>query len=299
MRIPSVLAAICVAVHAAAPAVALADAKARSVVATLPSTPHRGMPRVNIMLNGKGPYAFAIDTGAPGPVIIDPKVVAELGLQKVGEEMMNDGSENNQYPAPVYGIDSLTFGTKTFSSLTGVAVDMGRWGATVSGMFGMDVFKDHVLVLDYAADEVSIEEGPLPPADGISRFDVVIRPDGMIELPLTVAGQSMAAVLDTGNTIKSGFSASDGLAAKLRREEGVVSGTARTVTNNITLRTAALAGPVTLGPNTLPVTHFNYPTPGGYEAILGSAALAGARLKVDQRSRRIEITWPGAKPASK
>lgn len=296
MRVPSVLAAVCVAFHAFAPAIALADGKA--VVATLPSTPHRGMPRVNIMLNGKGPYAFAIDTGAPGRVIIDPKVVAELGLQKVGEEMMSDGSENNQYPTPIYGIDSLTFGTKTFSSLTGVVVDMGRWGSTVSGMFGMEVFKDHVLVLDYAADQVSIEEGPLPPADGVSRFDVVIRPDGMIELPLTVAGQAVNAVLDTGNTIKSGFSAPDGLAAKLRRDEGVVSGTARTVTNNITLRTAELAGPVTLGPNTLPVTNVNYPTPGGYEAILGSAALRGARLKVDQTSRRIEITWPSAKPAN-
>ena len=299
MRIPSILAAVCFGVYAAAPAIVLADVKAGSVVATLPSMPHRGMPRVNIMLNSKGPYAFAIDTGAPGPVIIDPKVAAELGLQKVGEEMMSDGSENNQYPAPVYRIDSLTFGTRTFSSLTGVAVDMGRWGATVSGMFGMEVFKDHGLVLDYAADEVSIEEGPLPPADGISRFDVVIRPDGMIELPLTVAGRSVAAVLDTGNTIKSGFSAPDGLAAKLRRDEGVVSGTARTVTNTITLHTAALAGPVTLGPNTLPVTEVNYPTPGGFEAILGSAALAGARLKVDQRSRRIEISWPSAKPASK
>lgn len=298
MRVPSVLAAVCVAILAAAPAIVLADAKAGSVVATLPSTPHRGMPRVNIMLNGKGPYAFAIDTGAPGRLIIDPKVVAELGLPKVGEEMMSDGSDTNQYPAPVHGIDSLTFGTKTFSSLTGVVVDMGRWGSTVSGMFGMEVFKDHVLVLDYAADRVSIEEGPLPPADGISRFDVAIRPDGMIELPLTVAGQAVKAVLDTGNTIKSGFSAPDGLAAKLRRDEGVVSGTARTVTNTITLRTAGLAGPVTLGPNTLPVTEVNYPTPGGFEAILGSAALRGARLKIDQTSRRIEITWPSAKPAS-
>lgn len=298
MRVPSVLAAVCVAILAAAPAIVLADAKAGSVVATLPSTPHRGMPRVNIMLNGKGPYAFAIDTGAPGRVIIDPKVVAELGLPKVGEEMMSDGSDTNQYPAPVHGIDSLTFGTKTFSSLTGVVVDMGRWGSTVSGMFGMEVFKDHVLVLDYAVDRVSIEEGPLPPADGISRFDVVIRPDGMIELPLTVAGQAVKVVLDTGNTIKSGFSAPDGLAAKVRRDEGVVSGTARTVTNTITLRTADLAGPVTLGPNTLPVTEVNYPTPGGFEAILGSAALRGARLKIDQASRRIEITWPSAKPAS-
>ena len=298
MRVPSVLAAVCVAILAAAPAIVLADAKAGSVVATLPSTPHRGMPRVNIMLSGKGPYAFASDTGGPGRLIIDPKVVAELGLPKVGEEMMSDGSDTNQYPAPVHGIDSLTFGTKTFSSLTGVVVDMGRWGSTVSGMFGMEVFKDHVLVLDYAADRVSIEEGPLPPADGISRFDVAIRPDGMIELPLTVAGQAVKAVLDTGNTIKSGFSAPDGLAAKLRRDEGVVSGTARTVTNTITLRTAGLAGPVTLGPNTLPVTEVNYPTPGGFEAILGSAALRGARLKIDQTSRRIEITWPSAKPAS-
>lgn len=298
MRVPSVLAAVCVAFYAAAPALVLAEAKAGSVVATLPSTPHRGMPRVNIMLNGKGPYTFAIDTGAPGRVIIDPKLVTELGLQKVGEEMMNDGSENNQYAAPVYGIDTLTFGTKTFSSLTGVVVDMGRWGSTVSGMFGMEVFKDHVLMLDYAADQVSIEEGPLPPADGVSRFDVVIRPDGIIELPITVAGRAVKAVLDTGNVTKPGFSAPDELAAKLRRDEGVVSGTARTVTNNITLRTADLVGPITLGPNTFPVTQVNYPTPGGYEAILGSAALRGARLKVDQTSRRIEITWPSAKPAN-
>lgn len=285
------------ALFAAAPALARAPAPAGAVVASTPSQPQRGMPCIEILLNGQGPYRFSIDTGAPGPVRIDPKVAETLGLKVVRQEDMDDGSGKNLYQTPVYAIGDLTLGGVSFGAQEGVAVDMGRWGSTVSGMFGMGVFKNYILVLDYAANVVSVETGALPPADNVTRFDVHIRPDGLIELPVEVAGQRATAVLDTGNVTSPGVSTPTALAQQVTRGEPRLSGKARTATNVVQLYTADLAGEVRIGQTALPITAINYPSAGGGDVNIGSGALRGARLKIDQASSRIEITWPNGKPA--
>jgi Aspartyl protease len=43
------------------------------------------MPAVEVVVNGRGPFLFAIDTGAGGRLRVDSSLVARLGLKVTGE----------------------------------------------------------------------------------------------------------------------------------------------------------------------------------------------------------------------
>jgi hypothetical protein len=68
-------------------------------------------------------------------------------------------------------------------------------------------------------------------------------------------------------------------------------GKARTVSNSYSLYEVAVKGPVTAGGVTLPLTSVRYPSIGP-EANIGSKALAGTVLRLDQRNRRIQLSFP-------
>lgn len=54
---------------------------------------YRGsMPAVEVFVNGKGPFLFAIDTGGQGQARADVSLVGTLGLKKVDEVLAGDGS---------------------------------------------------------------------------------------------------------------------------------------------------------------------------------------------------------------
>ena len=52
---------------------------------TLPMRRYGHLPAVEVMVDGKGPFLFAIDTGAAGTARIDAALAAKLGLAQVGE----------------------------------------------------------------------------------------------------------------------------------------------------------------------------------------------------------------------
>jgi hypothetical protein len=49
-------------------------------------------PAVEVMVNGRGPFLFAIDTGATDDARIDSSLIEKLGLRVSGTDMVGDGS---------------------------------------------------------------------------------------------------------------------------------------------------------------------------------------------------------------
>lgn len=70
-------------------------------------------------------------------------------------------------------------------------------------------------------------------------------------------------------------------------------GHARTASREFAISEVTLAVPVTLGTVRLPVDAVTFPSPGPVGAV-GSAALAGMSITIDQRNRLLRIE-PGAR----
>src|ERR1043166_5894902 len=78
------------------------------------------MPVVEVKLNGQGPFAFMIDTGAGMQADIDTSVAEKLGLQASGVAINGDPSGENDRPVEVATIDSIAFGSVEFRKVTAV-----------------------------------------------------------------------------------------------------------------------------------------------------------------------------------
>src|SRR5437763_1150713 len=82
---------ICVLAIAAGPVVTQ-----NSTVAVAPMQMRGLMPVIEVKLNGQGPFAFMIDTGAGLQADIDTSVAQRLGLQANGTVINGDPSGENE-----------------------------------------------------------------------------------------------------------------------------------------------------------------------------------------------------------
>src|SRR6185369_3257041 len=81
-----------------------------STVAIAPMQMRGMMPVVEVKLNGQGPFAFMIDTGAGMQADIDVSVAQRLNLRANGRVLNGDPSGMNDREVSTSSIDSITFG---------------------------------------------------------------------------------------------------------------------------------------------------------------------------------------------
>ena len=252
--------------------------------ATVAMQLERAMPVVEVMIGGRGPYRFGIDTGAQGHGRIDADLAAELNLPVVGEMTAGDGSGRTQVRRR-FGASELSLGAVTYSGVQ--LTELPRFAGTegIRGILGLQLFAGQLLTLDYRGRLVSVGRGSLPttamPYSGA----------GTIEVALRIGDESVAAQIDTGNSISPLLIPAD-LAARL--SDGTpprAVGRASTAVSTVQIMEVTLRGPVHLGATNLPITSARYPTLGN-TANLGSLALSSGVLQIDQRNRRLQFT-PG------
>src|SRR2546421_4071240 len=81
-----------------------------SAVAVAPMHFRGLMPVVEVKLNGQGPFAFMIDTGAGMQADIDTSVAEQLGLQANGTAINGDPSGENDRAVVTTNINSIQLG---------------------------------------------------------------------------------------------------------------------------------------------------------------------------------------------
>jgi CubicO group peptidase (beta-lactamase class C family) len=243
---------------------------------------------VDVMVNGRGPYRFAIDTGAAGTARIDSSLAASLGLPVVGEVMSGDPSGRNGERRPVVAIDSITIGGARFAGLTAASRTnpaMMR-GEHIDGILGFALFSDCLFTLDYPADRIRIAAGALPPADGAEVLDFTME-HGIPGVALRVAGLDLTAHVDAGSM--GGFSLPESLAARLPlAAKPKVVAHARTVSNTFDVLAAPLDATIELGR-----WHFDHPVvefqPVFAMANIGSRVLKDFRVTFDIHDQRMRL----------
>lgn len=257
--------------------------------AVLPMLPGSVIPVVEVMIGGTGPYRFAIDTGAGGHGRIKPDLAATLRLEVIGEV---------RTPAPggavdtrqVFGAPELSVGGVTFKDVGLVTLSTVR-GPNVAwdGILGIALFQHLVLTLDYGNAKVRFG-GP-----GLKNGLPLDFDRSVPIVPLTIAGKTFAAHLDTGNGA-GGLFLSEADARALPLSGAPVSrGKGRTSFGEFDIMEAPLSVPIMAGDAKLQMQAVGWPSPrpGGN---LGSKGLTGMAVTIDVAARLGDIRASGAAP---
>jgi hypothetical protein len=150
-----------------------------SSVAVAPMQFRGLMPVIEVKINGQGPFAFAIDTGAGMQADIDTSVATQLKLVPNGKVLTGDPSGLNDREVATARINTIAFGGAEFRNVTAVIRPQRITPdyPNVDGILGFALFTDYLLTLDYPAMQVRLARGALPEANGadILSFEIVNR----------------------------------------------------------------------------------------------------------------------------
>ena len=148
---------------------------------------------VPILVNGQGPFAFVVDTGA-NQSVISSELAAQLGLS-IGElEPLHGVAGLRMAPTTVAG---LAVGRRLQAAVTLSVLPAAAIGA--AGMLGLDRLEGQRLTLDFAQQQLRIGAAQ----DGLTAFgDIAVkatRRDGQLTLvDADLAGISLIAFIDSG-----------------------------------------------------------------------------------------------------
>ena len=275
--------------HAAALMTARAAAASPGII-DVPMRFRGPMPAIEVTVNGKGPFLFAIDTGASGPGRADASLVEKLSLPEVGQARGGDGSGANLQSMKVVQVDSLSIGDLDFKR---VSLPSRDYNTTpnfphIDGILGLDLFSGYLLTLDYAGKRVRIEKGQLPAADGKEILDFE-APRGIPTVELHVGDTRLKAHIDSGNAVGA-FIVPASLADTLTFVSPPVTiGKARTVSSEIEIKRGQMKGSVRLGRFEFPDASITYPSVSPEVGNIGSQALADFALTFDQQNHRVKL----------
>jgi hypothetical protein len=184
--------------------------------------------QVGVLVNGKGPYRFVVDSGADRSVIGEA-LALRLGLP-AGSPVMLHSTGSARQTGTVH-IDKLGVGTSTIHDISAPALPERFLGG--DGLIGIDALIDQRLTIDFDRKTVVVQDTQRPEAAAGSGEIVITarRRKGQLILTQARAGFPIAAVIDTGTEVTIGNSA---LRAKLlrRRQAPVLTTTLISVTGD-------------------------------------------------------------------
>ena len=173
-------------------AVGGADMKARLIETRL---------SVDVLVNGRGPYHFIVDSGADTSVV-GLRIAHDLELPLATPAILDAMTSRNIVDR--VKVDQLTIGSSTVRNLELPAlreVDVGG-----DGMIGIDALVEQRLMMDFEKHLIKVEDARVP--EKIDPHDIVIiarRQHGQLILThVKAAGYDLDAIIDTGSEITIG-----------------------------------------------------------------------------------------------
>jgi hypothetical protein len=220
-------------------------AGANPTIHQAPMSERYGKPYVMVMIDGKGPFRFVLDTGTGGAAMVTPELVGELGLPTVGQATLSDPSGQGGKRVPVVRIDSLEVAGVKFTDVHAMSHSFFAEAGTFEGVLGFTLFRDYLLTLDFPHHLVSLASGALAP-DGGKTVIPFRMPQGVPVALLKVDGlPPVEAQLDSGG---GGLVLPEKLAAHLKYDVApVVFASCQSVSTRFEMKAAKLASDVKLG----------------------------------------------------
>jgi hypothetical protein len=248
-----------------------------------------GMPAIELMVNGKGPFLFAIDTGAEGGPRLDSSLVEKLGLKSSGQMREGDPSGRNPRMTDTVKLDSIEVGGLRF---TGVAATSRNYKNSqrplvADGIIGLGLFADYLLTLDFPAKVVRISRGELPKADGLEILDYK-NEHGVPLVELSVGSAKINAHLDSGNMIGAFVFPTSFVEKLTRASDSVVVGKARSASGEIEIKQVRIKEMVRLGRHEFPDATITFPALSDIGNV-GAKILGQFAVTFDQQHQRVRL----------
>jgi hypothetical protein len=256
----------------------------------IPLRTDAGLPTIELMVNGQGPFLFGIDTGAQGGTRIDSALVEKLALKPSGQVQATDPSGRNPQTRDTVKLDSIVIGQLRFNDVTAASRNYKNSPRPlkVDGILGLSLFSEYLVTLDFPAKLLRIERGELPQADGADILDY--KNEGGIPLvELRVGDARINAHLDTGNAIGA-FVLPTAFVEKLAKaSEPVVVGRARSASGEVEIKQVQLKDTLRLGRHEFPQPIVTFPSLGEVGNV-GARTLSQFVLTFDQLHNRVRLT---------
>jgi predicted aspartyl protease len=246
-----------------------------------------GRIHVQARVNGKGPYRFAVDTGASGLGRADSSLVAALGLPITHTAPNSDGVKTAA--ANVTRFDSLQLGGYALRDLDVITRDYNR-GATpaLSGIIARAFFADGLLLIDYPTRTLSFSKTKrLDPV----RRDVVPY-DRPFRVPVSIGKHKVEGNLDTGANVS--FILPQALFDKIGGGKARAAGDGSLSNTVIKTSIARMRGPFRIG--AAKVSDVDVRISDRFpELLIGAHVLQAYAVLIDQQTKRIALCPPARK----
>lgn len=245
-------------------------------------------PAVHVMVNGKGPFLFLIDTGAQGMARADSSLVARLGLSFVGQDTVSDASAATARVLREVVFDELAIGSLRFRHVRALSrnYNTADYLPAIDGILGFDLFSELLLTLDYPGKRVRLSRGSLPKVDGVEVL-ALERIEGNPYIEIDLGSLRLKALIDSGNIREMDVPASIVRRLPLASYPKLV-GKGGSVSGSFDLREVRLKDPLRIG-------RFRIATPSitftdVYEEInIGSSLLQRFVITFDPKGGRVRF----------
>lgn len=248
-----------------------------------------GRPYVMVMVNGRGPFRFILDTGTGGQAIITSGLAEELDLPEEGEARLNDPTGLGGHIAPLVQVDSLSVGGAEFTDVKAIVHKLPSGDGMSMGMLGFPLFRDYLLTLDYPNGRLTLAKGALEP-DGEKNVLPFRMPDGVPIASLVIDRLRIDAQIDSGG---AGLSLPEQIASRLKFSSGPeLFGNAESLSTRFEIKVGKLTSNVRMGDYTLdlPWVEINSAFP---LANFGACPMQYLTITFDQRNLLMRVVGPG------
>jgi len=261
----------------------LAKAPAANFTVRTPFDVVDGRIYVQARVNGRGPFRFAIDTGASGLGRADKTLVSALDLKTHGTSTTSDGVQSAT--VDTVQLDSVDLGGLSRQGLVVITRDYGsrmKPEAAFHGILGRDFFADGLLVLDYPRKMLSFSPAlSLPASD-----DKVLKYERAFRVPVFIGKNRLEGNLDTGANVS--LVMPQAMYDKVAKAPLQDAGQGTLTNTRIDTKRGILDQPVTIGASSLTGVEVRvserFP-----ELLVGAHILQRYTVLIDQRSKTIAL----------
>lgn len=200
---------------------------------------------VPVLIDGKGPFRFLVDTGADGS-LVSAALVSQLGLvpYRLSNEQV-EGTTGTE-DLPWVTIDSLSIGSIVKRDLR-MPVSSSPVMSGLDGILGMAGFGAVRVLVDFHNNKVAVNRSTRTLPTSYLDIHAQRSPGGLLIIPARVGDIPVAAVIDTGATETLGNAALR--KALLREAEASAAGThIYGVTRQVSNGGVAASPTISLGP---------------------------------------------------
>jgi hypothetical protein len=155
-----------------------------------------GRPSVAVMIGGKGPFLFIVDTGA-GASLIDSALATQLDLSVTGHAHVHSPGGAGAQELAIVQAPKIDLSGASLSSVSLIRADLrARFGQNFLGVLSYRTLGNVLVTLDYSRKELRLASGKLERGLPFT-IPFQIGP-GPIIVASTVEGQELELNLDSG-----------------------------------------------------------------------------------------------------